>query len=173
MSLVDASNMKEGRRRLTWKPPHGPRHHIALPCILPPNIQQAIPKGFDNWQPGERRQAIQTPLHSIEYSTFEGVSPPYGTTLIADFGTYSIKVSNAARKKGKRRMRDTPDTDEEEGREKKSSVHHKEGGDVDAEEEEALAEGFRRQSFIIELQGIRYTIRFTIRHFQTTAMARG
>ena len=102
--------------------------------------------------------AVQTPLHSVYYSCFEGVSPPYGSTLISDFGTYSVKTSVAAQKKGKDRERDTPEAED---------------GDEDEEvgkgEEEALARAFTRNGIVIELQGMRYTMRISLRYHSIQA----
>ena len=106
--------------------------------------------------------AVQTPLHSIGYSTFEGVSPPFGSTLICDFGTYSIKTSASALSKGKDRERATPEpaSDDADGMEGK-------------EEEKALAEGFSKHAFVIELHGMRFNMRIAMTFRQGEHKPRG
>ncbi|KAL7004997.1 hypothetical protein EMMF5_005483 [Cystobasidiomycetes sp. EMM_F5] len=114
-------------------------------------LSWAVPRGFSNWKPNEKRLAVQTPLHGISYSTFEGVSPPFGSTLISDFGTYSIKTSVSARAKGKDRERATPERD-----------HEDDDDENGRGEERALADGFARHAFVIELKGMRYTMRLSL-----------
>ena len=120
-------------------------------------MSQAIPRGFHNWSPGTQRLAIQTPLHPVQYSSFEGVSPPFGSTLISDFGTYSIKTSAAGKKHGKDREKDTPDPEEEDG------------DSAGTGEERALAHNFARNSFVIELTGLRFKIRISLRYNRMVA----
>lgn len=131
---------------------------LRLACALSPGqdgtLSWAIPRGISDWEGGrERRLAIETPIHSISYSCFEGCSTAgFGSTLIADFGTYSVKTSLAGMRKGRDDERDTPDP-EDEGE----------------EEEAALREAYSRKGIVLLLQGKRYTIRLALKYSNAVA----
>lgn len=102
--------------------------------------------------------AVQTPLHGVLYSCFEGVSPPYGSTLISDFGAYSVKTSVSQFKQGKDRGPDTPEEVDSDSAEV-ARVASMPG----QEEEAALYKAFKRHAITIELKGIRHLVRFSIK----------
>ena len=148
----------------------------------------AIPRGFDNWSPGERRLAVETPLHSIGYSCFEGVSEQFGTTLISDFGTYAVKASLAARKAGRDADSSTPaesvsgsddENDGDMGVEDRSddvvgspgnpAAVQKKSNQAGSGEEAALRKALARKAVVLELQGMRYKLRITLRYHSSVA----
>jgi bifunctional non-homologous end joining protein LigD len=57
----------------------------------------AVPKGMPEL-PGEKRLAVQTEDHPLEYRNFEGTIPKgqygAGTVKILDYGTYTAKIWN-------------------------------------------------------------------------------
>lgn len=171
---------------------HDEQHwDLRLACRLSPGspdgtLSWAIPRGFDDWSPGERRLAVETPLHSIGYSCFEGVSEQFGTTLISDFGTYTVKASLASRKAGRDADSSTSDESasengsvgENEAEELQQGVMH--GTDASAgahkllrhdgsKEEEALRKALARKAVVLELQGMRYKLRVTLRYHSSVA----
>ena len=145
-------------------------------------LSWAIPRGFDNWNPGERRLAVETPLHSIGYSCFEGVSEQFGTTLISDFGTYAVKASLAARKAGRDAESSTSnesDSDNDSAPEDRpdsmidstgmAGAARKMTSQEGSDEEAALRKALARKAVVLELQGMRYKLRITLRYHSSVA----
>ena len=75
--------------------------------------------------------------------------------MISDFGTYSVKNSLSALRRGKDVERDTPEPMEED--------------DEGRGEEDALREAFGRKGFVIHLEGRRYTIRLSMKYQSSVA----
>ncbi|GAA99298.1 uncharacterized protein L969DRAFT_93761 [Mixia osmundae IAM 14324] len=104
------------------------------PCTL----SFALPKGFEGFRPDKPapvRMAVETHLHPIDYTTYEGVS--VGTTIVCDIGSYTMRSSYAALRRGEDQDADTQD----------------EIGRPGSADEEALAQQYRNRSITVELKG--------------------
>lgn len=101
---------------------------------------------------GEKRLAVEQPMHPIHYSAFEGSG--VGTTLLHDVGVYEV-LNSASGKRDK--GADTDDDDE--GEEDDCELL---GGRRGMNHEKALARAYRgypeedMTSFVVKLTGVRY-----------------